>query len=103
MPVRPSRLSRPWVPVVLSGVVNRVRDPFYHTNAWRKASERFLADHPLCSECIKKQDGYLVQAKVTDHIIPKDICKDPWDDTNWQPLCRECHSKKSAKDKTYFK
>jgi 5-methylcytosine-specific restriction protein A len=83
-----------------SGIVNRVRDPFYHTNAWRKASERFLSDNPLCVEC--KKIDLLVQAKVTDHIIPKDLCKNPMDESNWQPLCRECHSKKSAKDKSHF-
>lgn len=101
MPVRPQRLARPWVPVVKSGIVNRVRDPFYHSNGWRKSSERFIADNPLCCECQKA--GRLEPSKVTDHIVPKDICKDPWDRDNWQPLCRKCHSMKSAKDKTHFK
>ena len=100
MPVRPKRSIRPWVPVALSGIANRERDPFYHTNAWRKASERFLTDNPLCSECNKS--GLLIKANITDHIIPKDVCKDPWEQDNWQPLCRKCHSTKSAKDKTYF-
>lgn len=101
MPVRPKRSARPWVPVVKMGIANRPRDPFYHTNAWRKASERFLADNPLCRECQKA--GWLVPSKVTDHIIPKDICPDPWDPSNWQPCCNKCHSKKSAKDKSHFR
>jgi len=40
---------------------------------------------------------------VVDHIIPKDICQDPWDHSNWQGLCRKCHAIKSAIDKKYFK
>ncbi|MEI7524566.1 MAG: HNH endonuclease signature motif containing protein [Mariniphaga sp.] len=101
MPVRPKRLMRPWVPIAKSGIANRERDSFYHTNAWRKSSERFLEDNPLCIACEKS--GLLIPSKVTDHIIPKDICPDPWDKINWQPLCRQCHSKKSGKDKTHFK
>ena len=100
MPNRPQKLKRPWMPKTATGIVNRVRDPFYHTNAWRKASERFLSDNPLCVECKKKD--LLTPAKITDHIIPKDLCLYPWEDSNWQPLCRECHSKKSAKDKSKF-
>lgn len=101
MPLRPHRLARPWVPVVKTGIVNRSRDSFYHTWAWRKASERFLTENPLCRECQKA--GRLTPAKVTDHIIPKDVCEDPWDSTNWQPACYKCHSIKSAKDKKHFK
>ena len=100
MPTRPKRSARPWIPVTRSGIANRIRDPFYHTNAWKLASASFLADNPLCVEC--KKTGRLEQAKVTDHIIPKAVCRDPWDTANWQPLCRNCHSKKSAKDKSHF-
>ena len=38
-------------------------------------------------------------SEVTDHIIPKEICGDPWDQANWQPLCKKCHQDKAPKDK----
>lgn len=80
------------------GKYNRTeRDPFYHTNRWKKASARFLKANPLCVNCGGK--GIINAAKVTDHITPKPICDDPWDETNWQPLCGKCHKEKSAKDK----
>jgi len=101
MPIRPQRLSRPWVPVIKTGIVNRPRDPFYHTSAWKNASKQFLFDNPLCYECAKT--GMLTPSKVTDHDIPKNVCDDPWDPLNWKPLCFKCHSKKSAKDKIHFK
>jgi len=101
MPLRPQRLNRPWIPMTKHGIANRVRDNFYHTNAWKLASKRFLEDNPLCIECQKS--GRLKPSIITDHIIPKDICSDPWDSDNFQPLCKNCHSIKSAKDKTSFK
>lgn len=73
------------------------RDPFYHTNRWKKASARFLKQNPLCACCGEK--GIIRGSQVTDHIIPKQVCKDPWDESNWQPLCKPCHKDKSAKDK----
>lgn len=102
MPSKPVKIKRRWVPNSLpTGIANRQRDPFYHTNRWRVESKQFLEENPLCAEC--KKTGMLTEAKITDHIIPKDICPDPWDRTNWRPLCKKCHSVKSAKDKQHFK
>lgn len=98
---RPARSVRPWVVKSNSGIRNRERDPFYHNQAWRKVRDLFLQINPLCAECQKK--GRLTPAKVADHITPKDICRDPYDISNLQPLCFKCHAEKSAKDKTYFK
>jgi len=47
--------------------------------------------------------GKIEAAHVVDHIIPKDICPDPWDRKNWQGLCRRDHAIKSARDKKHFK
>ena len=98
---RPKSLVRPWIPKARNGLAERPYDPFYHTARWKRASLAFIADNPLCADCQKV--GKLTAANVTDHHIPKDICPDPWDITNWRPLCRTCHSKKSAKDKKHFK
>ena len=99
---RPKRIPCPWIPKKQNtGIINRQRDPVYHTNRWKKESRQFLDENPLCIECQKK--GLLVPAKVTDHIIPKNKCSDIWDQSNWRPLCFTCHMKKSATDRNYFK
>lgn len=62
---------------------------------WRKAREGFLAAHPLCAECAKY--NRYTAATVVDHIIPhRGDKKLFWDRNNWQPLCRDCHTKKTA-------
>jgi 5-methylcytosine-specific restriction endonuclease McrA len=43
--------------------------------------------------------GLVVASEVTDHIIPKDACEDPWDQSNWQPLCKKHNMLKGAQDK----
>lgn len=102
MPFKPLKINRPWVPVTTPvGIVNRSRDDFYHTYRWKREAKDFIQDNPLCVRC--NNSGMLTPAVVTDHIIPKDKCVDPWDRTNWQPLCKKCHSIKSAQDKKHFK
>ena len=62
---------------------------------WRKARKRYLKAHPLCVECLKR--GRYTKATVVDHIIPHR--GDPklfWDESNWQPLCKTCHDKKTG-------
>nr|DAF38975.1 MAG TPA: HNH endonuclease [Caudoviricetes sp.]DAJ57254.1 MAG TPA: HNH endonuclease [Caudoviricetes sp.] len=57
---------------------------------WRKARELFLNKHPICARC---PDA----ATVVDHIIPhKGNQTLFWDRSNWQPLCKRCHDKKTA-------
>ena len=62
---------------------------------WRKARKAFLQLHPLCAECMK--EGKLTPATVVDHIVPHR--GDPrlfWDEKNWQPLCKDCHDRKTG-------
>ena len=61
---------------------------------WQKARKQFLAKHPLCAEC--ERNGKLTPATVVDHIKPhrKDMALF-WDETNWQPLCKKCHDRKT--------
>jgi len=59
-------------------------------SAWRKARAAYLAQHPLCVECLKL--GKWTPATVVDHIKPHR--KDPdlfWNSDNWQSLCKHCH------------
>lgn len=64
---------------------------------WRQAREGFLKKHPLCLTC--EAVGVLNPAVVVDHIIPHRNDKDLfWQRDNWQPLCKSCHDKKTAKE-----
>ncbi|QNB48516.1 HNH endonuclease [Thermanaerosceptrum fracticalcis] len=68
---------------------------------WRKARKRFLSANPLCAECMKQ--GKIVPAIVVDHIRPhKGDYELFWDESNWQPLCKQCHDRKTATEDSNF-
>lgn len=65
-----------------------------YTYRWQKARERFLAKHPLCKHC--QAQGIVTAATDVDHVIPhrgNDALF--WDESNWQSLCKSCHSVKT--------
>ena len=69
---------------------------------WQKARKGFLAQHPLCVECLK--NGITKGANVVDHHIPhKGNIKKFWDVSNWQSLCVRCHNKKTATEGAFGK
>lgn len=62
---------------------------------WRKARLLYLQRHPLCVEC--QREGKLTPATVVDHILPhRGDQRLFWDEKNWQPLCKDCHDKKTG-------
>lgn len=64
-----------------------------YTYAWQKARLRFLQAHPLCVMCQPKVQA----AEVVDHIIPHQGDQTLfWDESNWQPLCKQCHDTDKA-------
>ncbi|HOO52034.1 MAG TPA: HNH endonuclease signature motif containing protein [Alphaproteobacteria bacterium] len=66
-----------------------------YDSRWRKARALFLRRHPLCAEC--KHQGKLTPATVVDHIIPhRGDMTLFWDESNWQPLCKDCHDRKTG-------
>jgi len=67
-----------------------------YDSRWRKARALFLKQHPLCAFC--QAEGKVVPATVVDHIIPhRGDQRLFWDQTNWEPLCKECHDKKTGR------
>lgn len=57
-----------------------------YTSKWEKERAAFLALFPACARCGQP-------ATVVDHITPhKGDRKLFWSRSNWQPLCRHCHS-----------
>ena len=71
-----------------------------YARRWQRARLVYLKEHPLCTMC--RAQGYTVQAKVVDHIVPHK--GDPrlfWDRGNWQPLCYTHHNgAKQSQDRT---
>lgn len=67
-----------------------------YDSRWRKARITYLQRNPLCRMC--EQAGRLTPATVVDHITPhKGDQALFWDETNWQPLCKQHHD--SAKQR----
>ena len=62
-------------------------------SAWQKLRANVLAGEPLCRHCTAR--GLVVPATDVDHIDG-----DPGNNSaaNLQPLCHECHSRKTAAD-----
>lgn len=67
----------------------------YDTPDWRMARAAHIAENPLCAEC--ERHGRATAGVIVDHIRPHD--NDPdlfFDPSNWQTLCRSCHSTKTT-------
>lgn len=68
-----------------------------YNSRWNKARKVYLADHPLCAECLRC--GKYTAATVVDHIIPHRGNNELfWDESNWQSLCKRCHDKKTGRE-----
>jgi len=68
-----------------------------YDSKWRTARAGFLRKHPLCAAC--ERINRTAAASVVDHITPHKGDKDLfWDRANWQPLCKPCHDRKTARE-----
>lgn len=72
--------------------------------AWQKARASFFAGNPLCAGFPKGvHDGRVIAATDLDHRIPhRGDMVVFWDASNWQGLCKECHSRKTATEDSAF-
>lgn len=65
-----------------------------YDSRWRKARKQFLNAYPICKHCEKK--GKITPATVVDHVTPhRGDQRLFWDESNWQPLCKKCHDRKT--------
>lgn len=66
---------------------------------WQRLRKLVLHSEPLCREC--KRNGKLTAATEVDHIVPLTASgTNDWE--NLQPLCHECHSRKTAAENGGF-
>jgi 5-methylcytosine-specific restriction protein A len=64
---------------------------------WGKARAAYLAAHPWCVAC--QQAKQRTVANELDHIVPHHGNATLfWDESNWQGLCKSCHSAKTARE-----
>lgn len=64
---------------------------------WRQARDEFLSAHPLCVDCQRRD--VLTASSEVDHIVPhKGDLSLFWRRSNWQALCKPCHSRKTASE-----
>lgn len=69
----------------------------YKTARWQRLRKRVLLGHPLCVEC--EHRGKITPATVVDHVVShKGNLELFWDEDNLQPLCKNCHDSKTAKE-----
>ena len=81
----------------LGGSVRKNAASRGYGHKWRKERLAYLYRNPLCKQC--EADGRVVPATVVDHITPhRGNMTLFWDMDNWQPLCKECHDRKTAKE-----
>lgn len=74
----------------------------YQTPEWKRARLVHLKAAPLCVDCISI--GLVVPASEVDHILPHRGDRHIfWDRTNWQGLCKPCHSRKTAREVLHAK
>ena len=62
-------------------------------STWRKIRARFVAEHPLCEECLKQKK--LTPTEEVHHILPLSH-GGTHDASNLMALCKSCHSKITA-------
>ncbi len=62
---------------------------------WAEAARLFLRRTPFCRYCLL--EGVETIATDVDHIDPhRGNQAKFWDRSNWQALCKRCHTRKSA-------
>lgn len=62
---------------------------------WQRARLAYLFKHPCCVHCLARD--VIEEATVVDHITPhRGDMVSFWDSSQWQALCKPCHSVKTA-------
>lgn len=85
MAIRP-KFHRPRKPVRMADKAER--DRFYGSAYWARVRLAYLAEHPVCAEC-KRKDATIVH-HVKERLDRPDL---QYDWANLQGLCSPCHTR----------
>lgn len=70
---------------------------------WTELSRRYRAEHPYCEICLAQDPPLYVASEEVDHIERAGADRAKFfDPTNWQALCKICHSRKTATEDSTF-
>lgn len=75
----------------------RINKHIYKSNRWRKISERYRQNNPLCVVC--KAEGKATAADVVDHIMEIKDGGEAFNEANLQSLCHRHHNAKTARER----
>lgn len=64
-----------------------------YTARWRRVSRTYLYRHPVCAHC----GGAATEVDHIDGLGPHG--PRGWDESNFQGLCKPCHSRKTARER----
>lgn len=74
----------------------REHQRFINSRVWRRTSKAFLAENPLCADCLKL--GIYTEAKHSHHLVkPADNPELAFDWENLLALCIPCHAARTAR------
>ena len=68
---------------------------FKYDRNWRKRRAAWLVERPMCEEC--RRQGVVRPATDVDHVVALSAGGVD-EEGNYQSLCHECHSAKTARD-----
>ena len=72
----------------------------YTTAQWRRYRAGYLATYPLCVNFDTCHNAATVVDHIKDHNGDYELF---WEPDNHQPMCAECHNKKTAKTRGWGK
>lgn len=94
MPSRPATVKRNTRKAPQVYKIKRTERQYgYSDRRWRLIRKAVLMKEPLCRECAKHDR--ITPANEIDHIDGDPMNNDP---RNLQPLCKSCHSRKTASE-----
>lgn len=76
---------------------NKSGSLIYDTRAWRRLSDKKRTVNPFCERCLK--EGRHVVAKIVDHKVEIKDGGKPYEWSNLESMCYQCHNTKTQDEK----
>ena len=83
---------------------NWIHKNIYNTDRWRKLRNSYLAEHPLCEECLKNGKSVLAEHihhinEITNGKTDEEMLELGFNPNNLESLCHDCHKQLHDKNK----